>query len=81
MHINQCFYDVNLLIEGNFVCVIIKRDPHTEEVLHGQKLPRKKGWFSQILTEGHRFRQFNLVKLMLKAKDNKFAHVLAQNKS
>ena len=37
VHINQFFYNVNLLIKGKFVCVTTKRDPHAEEVLQVQK--------------------------------------------
>ena len=58
VHINQCFYSVNLIIKGNFVCVTVKRDPHTEGVLQGQTLSKKEGWFDRILIEGHRFMQF-----------------------
>ena len=36
---------------------------------------QKEGSFSLILIEGHMFMQFIVVKLILKATDNKFAHV------
>ena len=51
----QCFYNVNLLIKRNFVCVTIKRDPRMAGVLQVQKLPTKEGWLRAILIEGHRF--------------------------
>ena len=60
-----------------FVCVTIKRDPQTEGVLRGQKVPRKEGWFSVILIERHKFVQFDVAKLILKARNNKFAHVFS----
>ena len=42
-----------------------------------QKLPRKEGWFGVILIEGHRLMQFNVIQLMQKVTDNKFAHIFS----